>query len=81
MRPRALRLDRGASDMNEFEINAADPAEGEPGRYRGSSSSMDYRPSAIGHDGRLAELEIENSRLHRLVAELLLKNQQLRKPD
>ena len=64
--------------MNEFEINAADPAEGEPGRYRGSSSSMDYRPSAIGH---VAELEIENSRLHRLVAELLLKNQQLRKPD
>jgi len=27
------------------------------------------------------ELEIENSRLHRLVAELLIKNQQLRKPD
>jgi hypothetical protein len=37
-------------------------------------------PSATG-DERLAELEIENSRLHRLVVELLIKNQQLRKPD
>jgi hypothetical protein len=27
---------------------------------------------------RVSELEIENQRLHRLVAELLLKNQQLR---
>lgn len=32
-------------------------------------------------DSRLVELEIENSRLHRLVAELLIKNQQLRKSD
>ena len=30
-------------------------------------------------DFRMMELEIENSRLQRLVAELLLKNQQLRK--
>lgn len=30
---------------------------------------------------RIAELEIENTRLQRLVAELLLKNQQLRKPE
>ncbi|RSL18774.1 hypothetical protein EDE15_4376 [Edaphobacter aggregans] len=30
---------------------------------------------------RIAELELENLRLHRLVAELLLKNQQLRKVD
>jgi hypothetical protein len=67
--------------MNEFEINTANPAEGESGSYRGSSSSMDYRPPAVGCDARVAELEIENSRLHRLVAELLLKNQELRKPD
>ena len=32
-------------------------------------------------DFRILELEIENSRLHRLVAELLLKNQQLRKTE
>ena len=42
--------------------------------------------SAIQHglrrteNERIAELESENSRLHRLVAELLLKNQQLRDP-
>ena len=29
-------------------------------------------------DDRIMELEIENSRLQRLIAELLLKNQQLR---
>jgi hypothetical protein len=67
--------------MNEFEINTANPAEVEPGNHRASSSSMDYRPPAFGDGTRLAELEIENSRLHRLVAELLLKNQELRKPD
>jgi hypothetical protein len=39
------------------------------------------RPSALHASDRIAELETENSRLHRLVAELLLKNQQLRKPD
>jgi len=32
-------------------------------------------------DLRMMELEIENSRLQRLVAELLLKNQQLRKAE
>jgi hypothetical protein len=31
-------------------------------------------------DERIVELEIENLRLQRLVAELLIKNQQLRKP-
>ncbi len=30
---------------------------------------------------RIAELEVENMRLQRLVAELLIKNQQLRKRD
>jgi hypothetical protein len=30
---------------------------------------------------RIAALEQENSRLHRLVAELLIKNQQLRKAE
>jgi hypothetical protein len=45
---------------------------------------------AIGHalppsplhaaaENRIAELERENTRLHRLIAELLLKNQQLRR--
>jgi hypothetical protein len=46
-----------------------------------SSPSAHPRPPATNCNERLAELEIENSRLHRLVAELLIKNQQLRKSD
>jgi hypothetical protein len=68
--------------MNKFNTNAASIGEdAEPGGYKGTSSSMHYRPPVASHNDRLAELEIENSRLHRLVAELLIKNQQLRKPD
>jgi hypothetical protein len=68
--------------MNKFDTNTTDTAEdAEPGGYRGQASSIHYRPSAASSSDRLAELEIENSRLHRLVAELLIKNQQLRKPD
>jgi hypothetical protein len=55
--------------------------ETEPGGYRESSSSTDSGPVAASYNDRVAELEYENSRLHRLVAELLIKNQQLRKPD
>jgi hypothetical protein len=44
-------------------------------------SSVLSRPLAVDYSDRLSELEIENSRLHRLVAELLFKNEQLRKPD
>jgi len=68
--------------MNKFEENATSTGEdAEPGSYKGSSSSIHYRPPAANYSDRVAELEIENSRLHRLVAELLIKNQQLRKPD
>jgi hypothetical protein len=42
---------------------------------------MNDRTHGIHDSNRLVELEIENSRLHRLVAELLIKNQQLRKSD
>jgi hypothetical protein len=68
--------------MNEFDTNVTNTGEGaEPAGYKGSSSSIHYLPPAASSNDRLAELEIENSRLHRLVAELLIKNQQLRKPD
>jgi hypothetical protein len=68
--------------MNKFDSNATNTGEGaEPSGYKSRPSSIRYRPSAANCDDRLAELEIENSRLHRLVAELLIKNQQLRKPD
>lgn len=45
----------------------------------GNLSSPPHRASPASADLRIMELEIENSRLQRLVAELLLKNQQLRK--
>ncbi|MDQ1453924.1 MAG: hypothetical protein QOK38_3790 [Acidobacteriaceae bacterium] len=68
--------------MNKFDGNATSTGEdAEAGSYKGPSSSIPYRPPAASSNDRLEELEIENSRLHRLVAELLIKNQQLRKPD
>ena len=68
--------------MNKFDTNATNIGEDtEPGGYRGPSPPVHYRTAAVSSTDRLAELEIENSRLHRLVAELLIKNQQLRKPD
>jgi len=51
----------------------------------GTSSAMAaavYRKMQASPDQhRIVELERENSRLQKLVAELLLKNQQLRKPE
>ena len=68
--------------MNKFDTNAANTGEDvEPGDYRNSSAPIQYRLPTASYSDRLVELEIENSRLHRLVAELLIKNQQLRKPD
>ncbi len=58
--------------MNKFDTKTTNIGEAGPAVYKDPSSSIHYR---------LAELEVENSRLHRLVAELLIKNQQLRKPD
>lgn len=46
-----------------------------------STFAPPHRSAIIDDNLRLVELEMENSRLHRLVAELLLKNQQLRKQD
>jgi hypothetical protein len=60
-------------------MNNLSPASPEHRDHRDSSSSIDHRASATNYNDRLAELEMENSRLHRLVAELLMKNQQLRK--
>jgi hypothetical protein len=40
-----------------------------------------YLQRSIEQSTRLAELEMENFRLQRLVAELLVKNQQLRGTD
>jgi hypothetical protein len=64
--------------MNE--INSNRRSTGEDGEFVASdgSSSIYRRPPAVSFVERLSELEIENARLHRLVAELLIKNQQLR---
>jgi hypothetical protein len=68
--------------MNESHIDISKTGEeADSASYKASSSSIHYRPPAPNYDNRITELEIENSRLHRLVAELLIKNQQLRKPD
>jgi len=68
--------------MNKLNAEVNGTGEGiAPGGYRGSSAATHLRQPAATYDDRLAELEIENSRLHRLVAELLIKNQQLRKAD
>jgi hypothetical protein len=68
--------------MNKFDTSAPNTGEtNEQSGYKGPSSSIRYRPTTANDNDRLAELEIENSRLHRLVAELLIKNQQLRKAD
>jgi len=45
-----------------------------------ASSAISGRRSGASSEDRIGELETENARLHRLVAELLLKNQQLRRP-
>ncbi len=42
---------------------------------------MQRLPFSVECSNRLVELEMENFRLQRLVAELLLKNQQLREAD
>ncbi|WP_260741202.1 hypothetical protein [Tunturiibacter lichenicola] len=68
------------NDLNASPANSAEEAD--PGRgYRDPSPSIRYGQSDTDYSERLLELEMENSRLHRLVAELLIKNQQLRKPD
>jgi hypothetical protein len=59
--------------------NLIDAGKRESG-YRDSSSPASHRTIADCNT-RIVELEIENARLNRLIAELLIKNQQLRKPD
>jgi hypothetical protein len=65
--------------MNDFDTTSIDS--GNEKENSRPSPPIRSRPPAGSASDRLAELEMENSRLHRLVAELLIKNQQLRKPD
>jgi hypothetical protein len=64
------------SDTIPIETNeATEPA------HRGDPARSMHRLSPMSDAIRMAELESENFRLHRLVAELLIKNQQLRRTD
>ena len=65
--------------MTSFENSSINTVE-EKKQNISSPERHHMSPGVNGND-RLTELEVENSRLHRLVAELLIKNQQLRKPD
>jgi hypothetical protein len=47
---------------------------------RGASTLRAMPKGQMDAHARIAELETENSRLQQLVAELLIKNHQLRKP-
>jgi hypothetical protein len=65
--------------MNEPSKIASATWEPPAGHHSLSRASSYASPSST--DLRVMELEIENSRLQRLVAELLIKNQQLRKEE
>jgi hypothetical protein len=67
--------------MNDINPGRIDGGEEREAGAPGSSSSIHSRQLAASFMERLSELEMENARLHRLVAELLIKNQQLRKPQ
>jgi hypothetical protein len=69
-------LDTRYTDATQYK-NAGEEKE----RDSSIATSARYPPPAASFNDRLTELEVENSRLHRLVAELLIKNEQLRKPD
>jgi len=64
--------------MNAFDTQTTNAGEE---KEHSASPSAYHRPSATNFIDRLTELEVENSRLHRLVVELLIKNEQLRKSN
>lgn len=66
--------------MNDINPRRVDGGEESEAGAPGSSTSSHSRQFAASLIERLGELEMENARLHRLIAELLIKNQQLRKP-
>jgi len=68
--------------MNEDDrLNAASPKREIHLSSLPHQQSRTSNGSTAATDFRIIELEIENSRLQRLIAELLLKNQQLRKVE
>jgi hypothetical protein len=67
--------------MNELDSSPSDTGGAAKVTANTESSFLTNDWSSATNDTyRIAELEMENSRLQRLVAELLIKNQQLRRP-
>jgi hypothetical protein len=67
--------------MNESDTVFSSSDAGRPGSNSGMAQTMRTHSASNDIDDRITELEVENSRLNRLVAELLIKNQQLRKQE
>lgn len=67
------------NELNEIPIDVRDNSEAD--RQNEAVRSMHRRPPVSTDPARVEELERENVRLQLLVAELLMKNQQLRKAD
>jgi hypothetical protein len=66
---------------NSEQIQTSPTQEPKQPPNRDPFASPHHRQSTMSEDPRIAELEFENARLQRLVAELLIRNQQLRKTD
>ena len=67
------------TQSNEVPIRT--PEHIESSSQRGSGGTLRHTLPGAADRARLAELESENNRLQLLVAELLIKNQQLRKAN
>jgi hypothetical protein len=65
---------------NKEGLKVASTSSGYPVTTLPNAFESDLSLAPVATKARIAELEIENNRLQRLVAELLLKNQQLRGP-
>jgi hypothetical protein len=65
---------------NKEGLKVASASSGYPVTTLPNAFEGDLSLAPVATKARIAELEIENNRLQRLVAELLLKNQQLRRP-
>jgi len=78
-----------SAKTNENDLSQRSPSRHQHGAAQSSpligrdpfSASHRRNPSSRNLEARLSELESENLRLQRLVAELLIKNQQLRRSD
>jgi hypothetical protein len=71
--------------MEQIETGNNEPRPDQPSRRntlaQEDSTMLHARPTNIDVNERLVQLEIENSRLQQLVAELLIKNYQLRRAE